>query len=274
MILMVLKMAFMRLALPLLAMVFLIAPPDSLAQTPAEKAVRISEAAVGNLIPPLSLTSSRGETVKLTELAGKPVLITLIYTGCFDVCPAIISKLAPAIEIAQNALGKDSFTTITVGFDTANDTPERMASFARQRGIDLPNWLFLSGDQDTIDKLATAVGFTFKRSAGGFNHMAQVSVIDGDGRVYQQVLGGQFSPPSIVEPLKNVLFNQRRSILSVGGIADRIKVFCTVYNPKTGRYYFDYSLFIRIGIGAVSLLLIFLFLLREFKLSKPPTEGR
>ena len=30
-----------------------------------------------------------------------------------------------------------------------------------------------------------------------------------------------------------------------------MKLFCTVYDPRTGRYYFDYSLFASIIIGAL-----------------------
>ena len=136
----------------------------------------------------------------------------------------------------------------------------------RGRGIDLPNWLFLSGDQGAIDRLADAVGFTITPSAGGFDHSAQVSVIDADGRVYQQIRGGVFNPPAVVEPLKDLMFGQRRTLASLEGITERIKLFCTVYNPNTGRYYFNYSLFIGLGIGIACLLLVLIWLVREFRL--------
>jgi len=142
-----------------------------------------------------------------------------------------------------------------------------MRSFAKSQGVYLPNWHFLSGDQEAVDKLANAVGFTIIPSAGGFDHMAQISVVDGDGLIYQQVLGGVFNPPAIVEPLKNLLFDQRDSILSISGLAERVKLFCTVYNPNTGRYYFNYSLFIGGAIGLACLSLVLLWLIREFRVS-------
>ncbi len=236
-------------------------------QTMQDEAVALSEAAVGNLLPALVFSDTEGRAVTLAGLRGKPVLVSLVYAGCTDVCPAIIENLRPAIEVAQAALGPESFAVITIGFDTRHDTPERMRSFARTRGIDLPNWKFLSGDQDTVTKLAEAIGFSIVPSAGGFDHMAQVSVIDADGRIYQQIMGGIFNPPAIVEPLKDLMFGQRREILSVTGIAQRIKLFCTVYNPNTGRYYFNYSLFIGIGIGLACLLGVAVWVLREFRLS-------
>lgn len=257
----------MRLGLTLVLLLLMIAPVQAASQSPDELAAARSEAAIGQSLPPLTFIDTEGKKIELASLQGKPLLVSLIYTGCTDVCPLIIENLRPAIEAAQAALGEDSFTTITIGFNTKRDTPDRMRSFARERGIDLPNWLFLSGKQRAVEQLAEAIGFTIVPSAGGFDHTAQVSVIDPEGKIYQQVLGGVFNAPVIVEPLKDLLFGQRKSILSFTGITERIKLFCTVYNPNTGRYYFNYSLFIGIFIGLACLLTMFFWLLREFKLS-------
>ncbi len=254
----------------LLAALLTIISTSALSRTIEENAAALSEAAIGGTVPPLKFVDSRGNRVNLSDFRGKPLLISLVYTGCTDVCPAVIENLYPSVSIAQEALGQDSFTTITVGFDTKHDTPDRMRSFARAHGADLPNWLFLSGSQKAVQKLVEAVGFSIIPSAGGFDHTAQVSVVDADGRIYQQVLGGIFSSPVIVEPLKDLLFNQRRPLLSIGGLSDRIKLFCTVFNPNTGRYYFNYSLFIGIFIGLGSLMLILAWLIREFRLSRRP----
>lgn len=263
----------MRFVLCLLAAIGVTAPAHAAQTSLEDDAAALSQAAIGNRLPPLVFTDTAGDSIALTGLRGKPVLVSLVYTGCTDVCPAIIENLRPAIEIAQNALGDDSFTVVTIGFDTRHDTPERMQSFARSRGIDLPNWKFLSGDRNTVERLADAVGFSIVPSAGGFDHMAQVSVIDADGRIYQQVMGGVFNPPAIVEPLKDLMFDRRRPILSIAGIAQRIKLFCTVYNPNTGRYYFNYSLFIATGIGIFCLLTIGIWLVREFRLARKPVRS-
>ena len=258
----------MRWLVCLIAIVLMIASVNaSEEKSPEDTATELSSAAIGNLLPALAFFDTDGRKVELSDLRGKPVLISLVYTGCTDVCPAIIDNLRPAIEVAQGALGADSFTTVTIGFDTQHDTPERMLAFARSRGIDLPNWLFLSADQATVDSLAKATGFSIVPSAGGFDHMAQVSVIDSDGRLYQQIGGGAFEPQAIVEPLKDLMFGERGSLVSLTGITERIKLFCTVYNPNTGRYYFNYSLFIGIGIGIACLLLVLAWLVREFRIS-------
>ncbi|RME98806.1 MAG: SCO family protein, partial [Alphaproteobacteria bacterium] len=204
---------------------------------------------------------------------GKPLLVTLVYTSCADVCPTLIESLYPAVKEAQSALGQDSFSVITVGFDVRNDTPERMRLLARERGVDLPNWHFLAADRDNLDALARAVGFAIYARPGGYDHIAQVSLIDRDGKLYQQVYGAVFEPPVIIEPLKDLVFGRYRPVASLQNVIDRIKLFCTVYDPASGRYYFDYSLFAGIAIGLLCLGLILAFIVREWRRPPPGKAG-
>ncbi|MCP4183801.1 MAG: SCO family protein [Hyphomicrobiales bacterium] len=263
----------MRLSLFLLALSLVIAPADAYSQSIEEKALALSEAAIGKNLPELTFVDTQDNNVTLAELRGKPLLISLIYTGCTDTCPVIIEKLHQTVEVAQEALGWDSFVVVTIGFDARHDTPDRMRSFARMHGVDLPNWLFLSGSQVLIQNLADATGFTFVPSAGGFDHTSQITVVDAEGKIYQQIRGEEFDSPTIVEPLKDLLFGQRRSILSLNGLKERVKLFCTVFNPNTGRYYFNYSLLIGITIALACLLLVLTWLIREFRHSGQPGGG-
>lgn len=228
----------------------LIAASAPVAGDDADIALMKSEAAIGGTVADLSFKNVDGRDINLASLRGKPVLLTLVYTGCADVCPAIIESLAPAVDAGKEALGADSFSVVTVGFDIRNDTPARMRSFARQHNAGGDNWYFLSSDRPTLETLANAVGFSYFPSAGGFDHLAQVTVLDKDGKIYRQVYGATFTPPQIVEPLKELVFGRERPFFSLQGLVDRVKLFCTVYNPNTGRYYFNYSLFASIVIGA------------------------
>jgi len=224
-----------------------------------------SESAIGKTLPDLSFTDSAGQRVSLAELRGRPLIISMVYTGCSDICPVIIENLYPAVQMAQSTLGKDSFSVITVGFDVANDTPERMRSYARTRGVDLPNWRFLSADADTVAALSDVIGFEIIPSAGGFGHAAQVTISDAQGRIYRHIYGGSFAPQMVVDPLLEIVYGRTNPVTSVAGLIDRVKLFCTVYNPNTQRYYFNYSLFIEIAIGVASLAFMAIWLIREFR---------
>ncbi len=240
----------------------------AISDTRTDAALQASQGAIGSIVPDLKFVDADGKTVSFADLRGKPVLVTLIYTSCADVCPAIIESLAPAAAAAEDILGKDSFTVLTIGFDTRNDTPERMRSFARAHNAGGGNWHFAASGQADMERLSTAVGFSYFSSAGGFDHMAQVTVLDKTGTIYSQVYGSTFEPPAIVEPLKQLILGGERPVFSLAGLGDRVRLFCTVYDAKTGRYYFDYSLLVSIIIGAGCLLAILVFLIRETRKSQ------
>lgn len=231
----------------------------------ADEALKTAEAAREQRLPDLLFTRSDGHKMRLSEFRGRPLLVTMVYAGCADVCPTLIANLYPAVEVAQETFGRDAFSLITVGFDVKQDTPAQMRSLARKHGVDLPNWHFLSGDRATIDALAKAVGFSIYARAGGFDHLAQVSVVDKSGQVYRQVYGASFEAPHLVEPLKNLIFGREDPLTSLSDVIDRIKLFCTTYDPNTGRYYFNYSLFIGIAIGLASLSLVLMVIVREWR---------
>lgn len=226
-----------------------------------EVAIRYSQAALGRLLDDFGFRSDDGETVRLADYRGKPLVINLVYTSCADVCPMVVQTLARAVDAGQAALGADSFSIMTVGFDAAHDTPARMRAFASSQGVELPNWRFLSTDVTTAARLAEELGFVFNKSPQGFDHLAQTTVVDGDGRVYRQVYGAEFDIPELVEPLKDLVYGRGTAVSSVATLFDRIRLFCTIYDPARDRYRFSYAIFISIvggglSVGAVGFVLL------------------
>jgi len=219
--------------------------------------LQFSQQAIGQAIGDYKLTDRFGATVNLrSDYAGRPLVISMIFTSCHHVCPATTKHLAKAVEVAREALGEDSFDVVTIGFDVANDTPQALAAFARRQGVEAENWKFLSASSENIKEISNDLGFIFFPTPRGFDHMNQSSVIDRNGVVYSQVYGVTFELPWLVEPLKDLghMF---------GGLIDKVKLFCTVYDPATGRYRFDNSLFVQIAVGATMILAILIYLFRE-----------
>ncbi len=230
-----------------------------------DRAVQLSQQAIGHSIGDYELIDRRGASVNLqADYAGKPLVISMIFTSCHHVCPATTKHLAKAVEVAREALGEDSFNVVTIGFDVANDTPQAMAAFARRQSVDAKNWKFLSASSETIRKISNDLGFIFFPSPRGFDHLNQSSVIDREGVVYSQVYGVTFELPWLVEPLKEIVFNRSSSGGHLfGGLIDKVKLFCTVFDPATGRYRFDNSLFVQMAVGATMILAILIYLFRE-----------
>jgi protein SCO1/2 len=218
-----------------------------------KRALKISQDALGRTVGSHAFVDSAGNPVDLTDFRGKPLVVSLIYTSCYHTCPLITENLRNATRAALGTLGEGSFTVVTIGFDVKNDTPERLRVYAEEHGVDRPNWRLLSADAETIHRLAETLGFIYFPSPRGFDHLSQTTILDGDGAVYRQVYGASFAAPSIVEPLKDLIFGRVRDFTTISGIANRIRLFCTLYDPRDDRYYFDYSVFIGMIIGALSL---------------------
>jgi protein SCO1/2 len=240
----------------------------------SDKTIQVSQAAVGSTLQDFEFTDSHGSPVSLSRYQGKPLLVSLIFTSCHHVCPAITKHLATAVDAAREALGEDSFRVITVGFDTPVDTPEAMRMFANQQSIDDPDWDFLSASAETMAGLVENIGFVYFPSPRGFDHVNQVTVVDRDGVLYRQVYGAAFDLPWLVEPLKELVFNRPQpGSHFTSDLLGRIKLFCTVYDPNTGRYKFDYSLFVGMGVGVLCVLAVFAYLLVEFLRARRRKKG-
>jgi protein SCO1/2 len=229
-------------------------------------ALDISQGAIGRHLDNFVLRDTEGQPFAIAELRGKPLVVSMIYTSCHHICPTITSNLQSKIEVAQEALGKDAFNVVTVGFDWRVDTPDRMREFESRLGADdVPNWHFLATEAGVVDDLSDNLGFLFYPSAKGFDHLAQATVVDADGKIYRQVYGVDVETTAIVEPLKELVFNTPRSAGFIEHWVSTFKLFCTVYDPNSDRYRFDYSIFTAIVVGILSLGLVAGFIIREWR---------
>ena len=95
------------------------------------------------------------------------------------------------------------------------------------------------------------------------------TLLDSEGKVYRQIYGMAPEPPALVEPLKEILWNKQVAATPIEGWINNIKLFCTVYDPVTGKYHFDYSPFISFGIGLFVLGGIAVFIVRAWRKSTP-----
>ncbi len=231
----------------------------------AGTALAASQAAIGRPLPALRFTDQHGQPLSLADFRGRPLVISPIYTSCYHICPTTTTWLKSVSEVASVVVGEAAFAVLTVGFDTANDTPERMRAYARQRGIDTPQWVFASGDAATMARLLAVIGFSHAPAVGGFDHMIQATIVDRDGRVYRQVYGQQFDTPLLVDPLKKLVLGQRFEEDTFGSVVEQVRLFCTVFDAKSGRYRFDYSIFLSFAIGVFCLGGVAVFIWRSWR---------
>jgi protein SCO1/2 len=220
-----------------------------------DQALAFSQAALGNQLGSYQFTDVDGKVLQLDQLRGKPLVLSMVFTSCYQICPMTTRHLSKVVQKARKALGDDSFNIAVVGFDTAVDTPDAMRFFAAKQGVSDKGWSLLSTDQSTITALSEELGFQYYASSNGFDHLIQATVIDAEGKVYRQVYGQVFDTPLLVDPLIELVLGRsppEQPLLA--NLVDKIKLFCTTYDPVRDGYYFDYSLFLGMLIGATIIL--------------------
>jgi protein SCO1/2 len=83
--------------------------------------------------------------------------------------------------------------------------------------------------------------------------------------VYRQIYGEVIHLPILVEPLKELIWGAQASANTLEEWVDGLRLLCTVFDPASGRYRFDYSVIIGAVIGALSLTGLGIFLVRAWR---------
>lgn len=229
-------------------------------------ALRTSQAAVGSTVSDFTLLDREGRAVRLSQYRGKPLFVSFIYTGCFQVCPLTTRSLQRAVQASRDVFGTGQFNVISIGFNQPADSPQALKAFALQHRIDQPNWEFLSPHASIVAPLAREFGFSYIATPAGIDHMLQVSLLDAQGRIYRQIYGEELNADALGEPLKELLRNAPvAQQLRLDDLIDRVRILCTVYDPVTGKYRVQYGLLIEIAGGVTFALAMLWFFLAEWR---------
>jgi protein SCO1/2 len=254
-------------------------PPDVAAATPLgldpTVALQRSQSVIGKSVDDFTLLDRDGQPVRLSKYRGKPLLVSFIYTGCFQVCPTTTRSLQTAIEAGRGAFGVDQFNVVSIGFNQPADSPQSLKAFARQYRIDAPNWDFLSPNASIVEALTRQFGFSFVATPAGFDHTLQATLLDAQGRIYRQIYGDAISANAIGEPLRQLLDKTPvTEKLQLQGLVDRVRILCTIYNPKTGQYEVQYGLVIEIAGGITFFMAMLWFFAAEWFNQRRMRRGR
>lgn len=232
-------------------------------------ALRASQAVVGQTVGDFTLLDREGRSVRLSQYRGKPLLVSFIYTGCFQVCPLTTRSLQEAVEAGRGILGTTQFNVVSIGFNQPMDSPQALKSFARQHRIDAPNWEFLSPHASIVEPLTRAFGFSYLATPAGFDHVLQATLLDAKGRVYRQLYGNQLNAAAIGEPLSQLLRNAPLpQQFRFEELIDRVRILCTEFDPVTGKTRIKYGLLLAVAGGATFALAMLWFFFAEWRLRR------
>ena len=230
------------------------------------EALRAGEAAIGRTVPDFTLQDREGRPVRLADYRGKPLLVSFIYTGCFQVCPTQTRALHEAVKGLDTMLGAHQFNVVSIGFNQPFDSPDAMRSFARQHRIDDANWEFLSPPRERVDALMQAFGFSAVATPAGFDHVLGVTVVAPDGRIHAQVYGDRLRADQLGAPLRQLILDAPpQQTSAIATLVERVRILCTVYDPDTGQYRYDYKLIFELIGGALFFFSVLIYGLLEWR---------
>lgn len=139
------------------------------------------------LAPGFSLIDQNGEQLTNEDMRGRFVLYNFTYTRCPEPC-ANLNQTMQDIQarIGEVDLGGVPITFVTISFDPAYDTPERLLSYAQAAGADGENWVFATTENTTLLKHIIGGGFEAyynQKEDGTFTFDPKFVLVDGWGVV-------------------------------------------------------------------------------------------
>ena len=146
-------------------------------------------------------TTQDGATVALDSLKGQPVVTTMGYTTCKDICPAIVADMMWVEKHLPAAMaGRVRFAFFSI--DPAVDTPAKLKAYADDHGLAPQSWTFFHGDDDAVRELAAALGIGYRADGkGGFDHAAVISLLNPKGEIVFQQRGVRASSEDLLAKL-------------------------------------------------------------------------
>lgn len=190
---------------------------------------------LGRIVPlDIPFRDEAGKDVTLRQLVDRPTVLSLVYYSCPGICTPLLTGLAETIGKMEPTAGKE-FRVITISFDT-RDTPrlavEKKHNYMNLVNRDLPprGWEFLTGTQDSIDRITDAVGFRYRKEGDQYVHTGAIYVLSPKGKIVRYLYGTTFLPFDVEMALREA--SQGR----VGPTINRILLYCFSYDPHGRKY--------------------------------------
>ena len=202
-----------------------------------------------------------------TYFGEKPVILALVYYKCPGLCGLTLSDMVHALSQVDLKPAQD-YNVVIVSIDPTEKPPlaaAKKASYSQlfgQPSFDA-GWHFLTGEQDAISKLASAVGFRYRWDdrTHQFVHAAGIMVATPEGKLSRYFYGVQYTPIGVRLSLVEA------SAHKIGSAVDELLLYCCPYDPLTGKYTVAIYKVLKLagGLTLLCLAILVFFLIRSGK---------
>lgn len=158
-------------------------------------------------MPGFTLTTQDGKTVRSTDLRGKVVVVSFIFTTCTGTCPATTLRMGLlARKLDKQGLFKGGHVQlISITLDPARDTPAVLRRYAELHDANPAHWSFLTGPPERVAKVLAAWSMTPRPTPAGLDHPSRVYLVDARGRIREIYSLEFFRPAWVVEDVQALL---------------------------------------------------------------------
>jgi protein SCO1/2 len=141
--------------------------------------------AVIKAAPDFTLLDSRDHRLKLSELRGRVVLLSFIYTNCATTCPLLTHRMGLLQDRLKDAgLWPRSISFLSVTVDPERDVGSVLAEYAERFDAVDSNWRFLRDEPAAARSVLAAYDeWTKPLPNGELDHPARVYLIDRRGNI-------------------------------------------------------------------------------------------
>ena len=119
--------------------------------------------AVSKAILALPLIDSTGHFRRLSDYAGKIIVIDPILTLCQETCPLDTTAFTQVARSTAASPAANKVVFLTISVDPARDTPVQLAAYRKLYGDVSPNWVLLTGQPAVIERLWKYFGVWVQR---------------------------------------------------------------------------------------------------------------
>lgn len=156
---------------------------------------------LGKTPPEVRFVDTQGREFRLSELRGKPIILSPIYAGCPSACIVISRTLKKSLE--ELNLPEDAYTVVTFSFDPKEERAD-MAKFQRTHALNRPNWrVAVIPDDKELFEFLDAIDFRFTYVSEQIkDHADMLIFLDTDGVVRHYEFSTEFTPAHIQRGLR------------------------------------------------------------------------
>jgi protein SCO1/2 len=215
----------------------------------------------------------RDETGKVVPLSAffdqKPVVLMMPFYKCTGQCTLELNSMVQCFRKLKFTPGNE-FNVVIVSINPKEGpelaTAKKQTYLAMYGHPETANgWHFLTGEQNSIQQLADAVGyhFTYDLKLDRYSHPIGMMILTPQGKTSRYFYGAEYSPRDMRFALIDASANK------IGSLVDEIQLLCFHYDPTTGKYGLLISRVIQgAGIFTVLLLGSFIFMMFRFERRK------